>query len=91
LRAKAVIAGIGHTAFGAHEGRSTVSLNVEAIRNALADANVEKDAVDALFLKYPTSSSPTGKRSPKRSACSRASAACGIRPARRTSARSCSR
>lgn len=55
LRAKAVIAGVGHTAFGAHEGRSTVSLNVEAIRSALADANVEKDAVDALFLKYPTS------------------------------------
>jgi acetyl-CoA acetyltransferase len=55
VRGQAVIAGIGHTAFGAHEGRSTVSLNVEAIRNALADARVEKDAVDALFLKYPTS------------------------------------
>jgi acetyl-CoA acetyltransferase len=55
VRPSAVIAGIGHTAYGAHEGRSTVSLNVEAIRNALADAGVEKDAVDALFLKYPTS------------------------------------
>jgi acetyl-CoA acetyltransferase len=55
LRGTAVIAGIGHTSYGAHEGRSTVSLNVEAIRNALADANVEKGAVDALFLKYPTS------------------------------------
>jgi hypothetical protein len=31
-RGAAVIAGIGHTTYGAHEGRSTVSLNVEAIR-----------------------------------------------------------
>jgi acetyl-CoA acetyltransferase len=54
-RGSAVIAGIGHTTYGAHEGRSTVSLNVEAIRAALIDANIEKDAVDALFVKYPTS------------------------------------
>jgi acetyl-CoA acetyltransferase len=54
-RGAAVIAGIGHTTYGAHEGRSTVSLNVEAIRKALADANVEKGSVDALFVKYPTS------------------------------------
>jgi 3-oxoacyl-[acyl-carrier-protein] synthase III len=55
LRGSAVIAGIGHTAYGAHEGRSTVSLNVEAIRGALADAGIEKDAVDGLFVKFPTS------------------------------------
>jgi acetyl-CoA acetyltransferase len=55
VRGSAVIAGIGHTAYGAHEGRDAVSLNVEAIRNALADAGVEKDAVDALFVKFPTS------------------------------------
>ncbi len=55
LRGAAVIAGIGHTAYGSHAGRSSVSLNVEAIRNALADANVEKDAVDGLFVKFPTS------------------------------------
>jgi acetyl-CoA acetyltransferase len=55
LRGSAVIAGIGHTAYGALEGRSAVSLNVEAIRNALADANVEKAAVDGLFVKFPTS------------------------------------
>ena len=54
-RGAAVIDGIGHTTYGAHEGRSTVSLNVEAIRKALADANVEKGSVDALFVKYPTS------------------------------------
>jgi acetyl-CoA acetyltransferase len=55
LRGAAVIAGIGHTAYGSHEGRSTVSLNVEAIRSALADAGVEKEAVDGLFVKFPTS------------------------------------
>lgn len=55
MRGNVVIAGIGHTSYGAHLGRSTVALNVEAIRNALADANVEKDAVDALFVKFPTS------------------------------------
>ena len=42
LSGKVVIAGIGHTAFGKHPGRSTVSLNVEAIRKALADAGIDK-------------------------------------------------
>jgi acetyl-CoA acetyltransferase len=54
-RGAAVIAGIGHTTYGAHAGRGTVSLNVEAIREALADAGIEKDTVDAIFVKYPTS------------------------------------
>lgn len=51
----AVIAGIGHTAYGRLPGRGPTSLNVEACRQALADAGVEKDAVDALLVKYPTS------------------------------------
>ncbi len=55
LREKYVIAGIGHTSFGDLGGRSTLSMNVEACRNALADANVERDVVDAVFVKYPTS------------------------------------
>jgi acetyl-CoA acetyltransferase len=55
LTGKVVIAGIGHTAFGKLAGRSTVSLNVEAIRKALADAGVEKSRVDGLFVKAPTS------------------------------------
>lgn len=54
-RGKYVIAGIGNTAFGSLPGRSTFSLNVEACRNALEDAGVDKDAVDGLFVKYPTS------------------------------------
>ena len=55
LSGKVVIAGIGHTAFGKHPGRSTVSLNVEAIRKALADAGIEKSQVDGLMVKAPTS------------------------------------
>jgi acetyl-CoA acetyltransferase len=55
LRGAAVIAGIGHTAHGKLPGRTPLSLTVEAVRNALADAGVEKDAVDAVFSKYPTS------------------------------------
>jgi acetyl-CoA acetyltransferase len=55
MRGKYVIAGIGHTAFGKLPGRTTISMNVEAIRNALADAGIEKDMVDALVCKPPTS------------------------------------
>jgi acetyl-CoA acetyltransferase len=55
MRGKYVIAGIGHTAYGRHPGRGTISLNVEACRNALADTRIEKSAVDALFVKVPTS------------------------------------
>ena len=55
LSGKVVIAGIGHTAFGKHPGRGTVSLNVEAIRKALADAGVDKGQVDGLMVKAPTS------------------------------------
>jgi len=50
-----VIAGIGQTAFGKLAERSTVSLNVEAIRHALSDARVDKNEVDGLFVKAPTS------------------------------------
>ena len=55
MRGNVVIAGIGQTAFGKLPDRSTISLNIEACRNALADAGIEKDAVDALLVKPPTS------------------------------------
>lgn len=54
MRGKYVIAGIGHTAYGKLPGRSTVSMNVEAARKALQDAAIEKAAVDAVFVKVPT-------------------------------------
>jgi acetyl-CoA acetyltransferase len=50
-----VIAGIGHTAFGKLPGQSTVSMNVQACAKALADAGLEKNQVDAVFVKVPTS------------------------------------
>lgn len=55
MRGNVVIAGVGETDFGRLSGRSSYSLNVEAVRNALRDADVEKDEVDGLFVKYPTS------------------------------------
>ena len=55
MRGNVVIAGIGQTAYGKLPGRGTVSLNIEACRNALADAGIEKNAVDALLVKPPTS------------------------------------
>ncbi len=55
LRGTAVIAGIGQTEYGKLPGRNPLSLNVEACRKALADAGIEKDVVDGLFVKYPTS------------------------------------
>jgi acetyl-CoA acetyltransferase len=55
MRGNVVIAGIGQTPFGKLPGRNTISLNIEACRNALADAGIEKDAVDALVVKPPTS------------------------------------
>lgn len=55
LRGRYVIAGIGHTAFGRVPDRSTVSLNVEACRRALEDAGIDKEPVDAVLVKYPTS------------------------------------
>ncbi len=55
MRGKYVVAGIGHTEFGRLPGRGTVSMNVEACRNALADAGIDKSVVDALFVKVPTS------------------------------------
>lgn len=55
MRGETVIAGIGHTAFGKLPGRSTVSLNIEACRHALADAGLGPEDVDALFVKVPTS------------------------------------
>lgn len=42
--------GIGKTAFGAFADRDIRSLTVEAIRNSLADANLEARQVDAFYL-----------------------------------------
>lgn len=55
MRGKAVIAGIGHTAHGKLPDRTPLSMTVESVGKALRDAGIEKDVVDAVFCKYPTS------------------------------------
>ncbi len=46
---RAVIAGVGHTAFGRHEDRTAWHLEVEAARAAVADAGLEPQDVDGLL------------------------------------------
>ncbi|HET8938801.1 MAG TPA: thiolase family protein [Polyangiales bacterium] len=55
LRGRYVIAGIGATAFGTL-GCDTLTLHAQACAQALTDANIGKDVVDAVFVKAPTSS-----------------------------------
>jgi acetyl-CoA acetyltransferase len=51
MKGQAVIAGVGHTQYGKHPGRDRISLIVQACRNALADAGIEKERVDGLLVK----------------------------------------
>jgi acetyl-CoA acetyltransferase len=55
MAGRTVIAGVGATTFGKLPGRSSISLNVEAVRAAILDAGIDKDEVDAVFVKTPTS------------------------------------
>ncbi len=50
LKNQIAIVGVGYTPQGKLPGRTAVSFHTEAIRNALADAGVEKEQVDAMFL-----------------------------------------
>lgn len=44
------VVGVGYTPQGRLPGRTAISFHTEAIRNALADAGIEKNEVDAMFL-----------------------------------------
>lgn len=48
LKDKAVIVGIGHTEYSRDSGRSEISLAVEAIRNAIADAGLKTGDIDGI-------------------------------------------
>lgn len=50
LKNKIAIVGVGYTPQGKIPGRTAISFHTEAIRNALADAGIEKEDVDAMFL-----------------------------------------
>lgn len=49
------IVGVGHTSWGSLPGLSTEDMCVEAIRRALADANIDKRELDGILTKTPTS------------------------------------
>src|SRR5262249_61782880 len=51
LKNKADIVGIGHTEYSRDSGRSEMSLAVEAIRNAIADAGLKPSDIDGI-AKY---------------------------------------
>jgi len=53
LKGKTAIVGVGETALGKLAGRSTTSLHVEAIRNALEDAGLKPQDVDGLVTNQP--------------------------------------
>ena len=55
MRGRAVIAGVGHTAYGKHPGRDRISLIVEAVGKAVADAGIEKDMIDGVLVKMANS------------------------------------
>ena len=50
LKNKIAIVGVGYTAQGKVPGRTAVGFHSEAIRNALRDAGIGKNDVDAMFL-----------------------------------------
>src|SRR6266513_614002 len=57
IAGRTAVVGVGTTAFGKLPGRSAWSLQVEAVRSALADAGLGKDDVDGL-LTEPQFSEP---------------------------------
>ncbi len=52
---KYCVVGVGNTAYGKLPGRSADSLTVEAIRNAIRDCGIDKNEIDAVLTKAPTS------------------------------------
>jgi acetyl-CoA acetyltransferase len=73
LRGKYAIVGIGETALGKLPGRSTLSLHLEAIAAALADAGLRNSDVDGLLTNQPV-------HDPMRSFAGILAPAAGIRP-----------
>lgn len=51
MRGEVVIAGVGNTTYGKHPGHDKVELIVEAAREAIADAGIEKAEIDGVFVK----------------------------------------
>jgi len=55
------VAGIGRTAFTRHSGRSTLSMTVEAVRDAIGDAGLDICDIDGI-INYNTGDSASSQR-----------------------------
>ncbi len=55
LKDKTAIVGVGYTPQGTLPGRSTMSVMVEASKNAIEDAGLRKEDIDGLILQPPSS------------------------------------
>lgn len=55
VRGKYAIVGVGNTRYGKVPGVSALAHNVEAIANAIEDAGIAKDEIDAVLTKAPSS------------------------------------
>ncbi len=64
LKDKYCIVGVGETEYSRQSGRSTRAMAVEAIRNAMADAGLGRDAVDGMMSYQSGDSTPSNWVSP---------------------------
>lgn len=55
LRGKYAIVGVGNTRYGKVPGVSALTHNIDAIANAIEDAGIKKDEIDAVLTKAPSS------------------------------------
>ncbi len=63
MRMKAVVAGVGMTRFGKHLETGLKALGAEAVRAALADANLEPQALEAAWVGNAAAGLVTGQES----------------------------
>jgi acetyl-CoA acetyltransferase len=56
MQGRVVVSGVGNTAYGKHPGRSKIDLVVEAAREAVADAGIDKGEIDGVFVKMANAS-----------------------------------
>ena len=54
LKDKAAVCGVGHSPYGRRLHRSPIDLAGEALRNALDDAGLGRDALDGLIVSFGT-------------------------------------
>jgi acetyl-CoA acetyltransferase len=56
MQGRVVVSGVGNTAYGKHPGRDKIDLVVEAAREAVADAGIDKAEIDGVFVKMANAS-----------------------------------